>query len=104
MEESVRIDAIVFLTQSNDVYVSPLGHGHAAVAIAQSAEQLTGPQRSHHTCDNLTRDNRVRRFEMACDLALALPVLDLRLNMTDDFWGPLQEALNSPGSQGSSPK
>jgi SynChlorMet cassette protein ScmC len=93
---SLPLAGIAFIERAPSTRLRRFGPGHAAVRIAESAEQLAA---TWHPVRRLDQDRRarLRRFRSACSLAPAVPAFGLELTLDGDYWSPLQRALELRG-------
>jgi len=90
--EHVPLAAVVFLRKSQQTTLTALGAGAAAAALAESAEQVTGP-RPPGQPEELQRGARLMRFGAACEIASVVPSYALEFTRGSAFWGPLEHML-----------
>ena len=90
--QGVPLKGAFFLSQSETDHVSLLGRGETAGKLAYSTEEiyLHGGQ-AHNV--QLMREERSKRFELACSLAEGIPGFDLQVSLKGAFWNEIELAL-----------
>ena len=92
VQHHVPLCAIFFLQRADTDEAAPIGQGHAAVLINESAI---------HVCrrdwTNLDQEEeralKKRLFVNACELARAVPAFRLKVNLTGQFWKEMERVL-----------
>jgi len=89
---SVPISAVFFLRQSRANSVTPLGEGHSAVLLMESASQVLNRLwwgwGGYHR-----RKLRDAVFNNACKMAKKIPAFKLRVSLHGRFWEKIEEVL-----------
>lgn len=88
----VPLHSIVYVLQSEDESIVPMGPGEAATRICQSSEQACLRQ-MQSLSESQLRSWRRRMFENACDVAAAAPTFVLRASRLGEFWRQIEEVL-----------
>ena len=92
VQYSVSLAAIFFLEPSETDAVEPLGEGHAAVLMTESAAQIYEKfWRSSDEKDQ--RKNRGELFNNACKMAKRIPCYRLYVSLHGRFWEKMEEVL-----------
>jgi len=89
---SVPLSAIFFLEQSGTDTIEPLGEGHAAVLITESASQIYEKfwRRSNQKDQ---REFREELFSNACRMAKKIPCYRLYVSLHGRFWEKMEQVL-----------
>jgi SynChlorMet cassette protein ScmC len=88
---SVPLRACVFLKRAGRDALEPLGAGHAASLLNESARQINF--RDAHLPPGERRKLRLRRFDAVCRLAKAVPAHLLHISLEGEFWRELESIL-----------
>lgn len=92
IERCVPLRAIFFLEQSETDEVVPMGRGHSAVLIYQSATEVC-----HRNWIKVNREKvsnlRKNLFENSCRLAKTIPAFRLRVSLKGRFWEQIEKAI-----------
>ncbi len=92
VQRSTQISAIFFLEQGESDRVSPLGEAETAAKITQSAGQVCA--RMWGRLESwVRRENNVKLFANACDVAKNIPAFSLHASLTGRFWESIEEVL-----------
>jgi SynChlorMet cassette protein ScmC len=92
VQRSTQISAIFFLEQGESDRVSPLGEAETAAKITQSASQVCA--RMWGRLESwVRRENNVKLFANACDVAKNIPAFSLHASLTGRFWESIEEVL-----------
>ncbi len=92
VQSAVPLERIFFLSQSEQDRVEPLGPGHAASMLTESAQQI-GHVMTRGMNAESARTIHMQRFENACALARAIPAHSLHLSLTGRFWHEMEQVM-----------
>jgi SynChlorMet cassette protein ScmC len=92
LQQSLPLGAVFFLEQAVTNAIRPLRTGHAAVLMAQSAEEVfcRGRKDSDRQAH---RQERQHLFAAASRLSQAVPSFLLRVSQEGAFWEPMERVL-----------
>lgn len=93
VQESLPLRAIFFLARSEDDRVEPVGAGHGATLLVESAEQLSRAMVRGLRDREKIRALRLERFDNICTLAKAVPSYVLQISLGGAFWEEIEQAL-----------
>jgi len=92
VQYSVPLSAIFFLEQSGTDTIEPLGEGHAAVLITESASQIY--EKFWRKSDQKDqREFREELFNNACTMAKKIPCYRLYVSLNGRFWEKMEDVL-----------
>jgi SynChlorMet cassette protein ScmC len=92
VQQSAPLSALLFLEQSFEDKVIPLGEGKAAILINHSAAQVC--QRFWRGLDSEMQRNRRREvFSNACEMSKNIPAFILQVSTRGRFWEKIQAVL-----------
>jgi SynChlorMet cassette protein ScmC len=92
VQYSLPLSAIFFLEQAKNDSVEPLGDGHAAVLMTESASQIY--EKFWRRSDQKDqREFREELFNNACTMAKKIPCYRLYVNLHGRFWEKMEEVL-----------
>ncbi len=92
VQRAVPLERIFFLTQAELDRVEPLGPGHAACMLTESAQQI-GRLMTQGMSAESVRAIHMQRFENACALAHAILAHMLRVSLTGRFWEQMEQVI-----------
>ena len=92
IQHSVPLRAFFFLEQAESDEVIPLGVGHAAVSLYQSAAQISRKFR-RGLDDETKRRSAKLQFDNACNMAKSIPAFTLRASLHGRFWEEIEKTL-----------
>ena len=93
VQEAVPLRAVFFLEQASHERVEALGRAEAACSLSQSTEQAGLSGLRHLLDDRQQADHRLRRFDLVCALARAVPAYRLELSLSGAFWREMERVM-----------
>ncbi|MBN1439762.1 MAG: SynChlorMet cassette protein ScmC [Anaerolineales bacterium] len=91
VQASTPLCACVFLKRAERDSLEPLGAGHAAALLSESARQINALDARLPPAE--LRPLRRVRFEAVCGLARAVPAHLLRVSLEGEFWREVERVL-----------
>jgi len=92
--EAIPLAGLFFLEQTPEDEIIPLAEHRAAVAVAQSAEEILSFHLQFGAHGKEIRDLKLNILDNACALVKQIPAFRLRVSLTGKFWEKIEAALD----------